>query len=276
MKILYPIIALGSLGILFGIGLSLAAKKFCISSDPRIDKIQDNLPGANCGACGMGGCSGLAEALTEGKCDVDRCTVASEESKSKVAKILGVEFKKTTKKIAVLHCAGGVKVKDRFIYRGIEDCMAANLILKGQKSCIFGCLGFGNCVKVCPFDALKMSEEDGLPVVDKDKCMACNKCVLACPKKLFNLLPVMHFTIGHKSTGELCKGIYIACSSHDAGRDTKAACPFGCIACKLCEKACKFDAIHVIDNLAVIDYNKCTSCGACVQACPRETICIRL
>lgn len=259
MEILYPIIALGSLGVLFGVGLSLAGKKFCVSSDPRIEKIQDNLPGANCGACGMAGCSGLAEALTEGKCGVESCTVASDESKAKVAKILGIELKKTIKKVALLHCAGGVKAKNKFTYRGINDCMAASLVLKGQKSCIFGCLGFGNCVKVCPFDAIKMSKETGLPVIDKEKCRACNKCSIACPKKLITLVPVV-------------SKVFIACSSHDAGKDTAAACPVGCIACRLCEKACKFDAIHVIDNLAVIDYNKCTSCGACVKACPRKTI----
>jgi len=258
MEIIYPILALGSLGILFGVGLSLAAKKLCVSSDPRIDKIQNNLPGANCGACGMGGCSGLAEALTEGKCSVDKCTVAEEESKAKISQILGVEFKKSVRKIASLHCAGGVKVKERFIYSGINDCVAANLVLGGQKSCVYGCLGFGTCVKVCPFGAIAMSKE-GLPVIDKDKCKACNKCVEACPKKLFSLIPETH-------------NVIVACSSCDSGKETKSVCPVGCIACRLCEKACKFDAIHVVDNIAVIDYNKCTSCGECVKVCPMKTI----
>ncbi len=258
MEILYPIIALGSLGILFGIGLSLAARKFCVSSDPKIDNIQNNLPGANCGACGMGGCSGLAEALTEGKCDVDKCTVAGEDSKIKIAQILGVEFKKKARMIATLHCAGGKKVKERFIYNGISDCVAANLLFGGGKDCTYGCLGFGTCVKICPFGAISMSN-DGLPVIDKDKCKACNKCVEACPKKLFSLVPETHT-------------VFVACSSGDLGKDTKSACPVGCIACKLCERACKFDAIHVIDNLAVIDYNKCTSCGECIKVCPMKTI----
>jgi RnfABCDGE-type electron transport complex B subunit len=281
MEILYSIIALGGLGIIFGVGLSLAGKKFCVSSDPKLEKIQDNLPGANCGACGMAGCSGLAEALADGKCGIDKCTVANEESKAKIAKIMGVEFKKSVKKAAVLHCSGGVKVKERFLYHGIEDCVAANLVLKGQKSCAYGCLGFGNCVKACPFGAIKISKEEGLPIIDIDKCKACNKCVIACPKKLFTLIPVMHnidpltdCKVAGK-TNDSCNVVYVSCSSHDAGRDTKAACPVGCIACKLCEKACNFDAIHVVDNLAVIDYNKCTSCGACVKACPRKTIGIR-
>ncbi|MFY9402383.1 MAG: RnfABCDGE type electron transport complex subunit B [Candidatus Omnitrophota bacterium] len=258
MTILYPIIALGSLGVLFGVGLSLAAKKFCVSSNPKLDKIQDSLPGANCGACGMGGCSGLAEALAEGKCGIDKCTVAGEDSKIEISKILGVEFKKSVKRVATLHCAGGVKVGNRFIYNGIEDCVAANLVLGGQKNCVYGCLGFGTCVKACPFDAIKISK-DGLPIVDKDKCKACNKCVEACPKQLFSLVPVTHT-------------VFVACSSHDAGKDTRVVCPVGCIACKLCERACKFDAIHVIDNVAVIDYNKCTSCGECIKVCPVKVI----
>jgi len=258
MEILYPIIALGGLGILFGVGLSLAAKKFCVSSDPRIEKIQNNLPGANCGVCGMGGCSGLAEALTEGKCGVDKCTVAEEDSKIKITQILGVEFKKSVKKTAILHCGGGIKAKDRFIYSGIEDCAAANLVFGGQKGCVYGCLGFGSCVKACPFNAISMSDE-GLPVIDKDRCKACNKCVLICPKKLLSLVPSK-------------KNVTVSCSSHDPGREVRAVCPVGCIACRLCEKACKFDAIHIVDNLAVIDYTKCTSCGECTKVCPRKTI----
>jgi ferredoxin len=188
--------------------------------------------------------------------------VSADKAKEQIARLLGRTVEKKVKKIAVLHCNGGAKVKDRFLYQGIEDCVAANLVLGGQKECVFGCPGFGSCVKVCPFGAIKMSAE-GLPVVDENKCKACNKCVQICPKKLFSLLP-------QKST------VSVACSSHDSGKDTKAVCPVGCIACKRCEQVCTFDAIHVIDNLAIIDYNKCTSCGECVKSCPMKTICIRL
>ena len=113
-------------------------------------------------------------------------------------------------------------------------------------------------MKSCPFGAIKISK-DGLPVVDKDKCKACNKCVEVCPKQLFSLVPQTHT-------------VFVACSSHDTGKDTRAVCSVGCIGCKLCERACKFDAIHVIDNVAVIDYNKCTSCGECIKACPVRVI----
>lgn len=258
MEILIPILTLGFLGLVFGVGLALASKRFAVQVDPRLEKIHGLLPGANCGACGGAGCFGFAETVLSGKVKIDACRVANDEAKEKIAEVLGRTLIKGLKSTAVLRCNAGNKVKDRFIYQGIEDCVAANLVLGGQKECIYGCLGFSTCVKVCPFGAIKMSDE-GLPVVDKNKCKACNKCVQACPKKLFTLVPLVHT-------------VYVACSSHDIGKDTKAVCPVGCIACRLCEKACKFDAIHLIDNLAIIDYNKCTSCGECVKVCPVKCI----
>ena len=261
MNIVIPILILGALGIIFGVGLAIASKRLAVQIDPRLEKIHGLLPGSNCGACGGAGCFGFAESLLSGKLSIDACRVSEEKVKEQIARLLGKTLEKKTKSIAVLHCNGGKRVKNRFLYQGIEDCVAANLVLGGQKECVFGCLGFDTCVKVCPFRAIAMSDE-GLPVVDKDKCKACNKCVQICPKKLFSLVPVT-------------KNVYVACSSHDLGKDTKAVCPVGCIACKLCEKACLFDAIHVIDNLAVIDYNKCTSCGECVKVCPMKTIQMR-
>ncbi len=277
MEIFIPILTLGVLGAIFGVGLAIASKKFAVQVDPRLEKIHGLLPGSNCGACGGAGCFGFAESVLSGKLPVDACRVSEERVKEQIARLLGQKLEKKVKTIATLHCNGGIRVKERYIYDGILDCVAANLVLGGAKDCVFGCLGFGTCAKVCPFGAIKMSDE-GLPVVDKDKCRACNKCVLVCPKKLFSLIPVT-------ST------VYVACSSHDPGKETKAVCPVGCIACGLCQKACPFDAIHVIDastalsvnpgcnrrvdNLAVIDYNKCTSCGECVKVCPMKTIRIR-
>jgi electron transport complex protein RnfB len=268
MEILIPILTLGFLGLLFGIGLALASKKFAVKADPRLEKIVGLLPGSNCGACGGAGCFGFAESILSGKAKVDACRVADDKIKEQIAQVLGRKLQKIEKGIAVLHCNGGTKVKDRFLYQGIEDCVAANLVLGGQKECVWGCLGFGDCERVCPFGAIKMSgeglpspctQELGLPIVDKDKCKACNKCVLVCPKKLFTLVPITH-------------NVYVACSSHDLGKDTIAVCPVGCIACRKCEQVCPVDAIHVIDNLAVLDYDKCTSCGKCVEVCPTKTI----
>jgi RnfABCDGE-type electron transport complex B subunit len=261
MEIIIPILTLGTLGLLFGVGLAIASKKFAIETDPRLEKIHGLLPGSNCGACGGAGCFGFAESLLSGKVSVDACRVSEEAVKEQIARLLGKKLDKKVKQIAVLHCNGGARVEDRFIYEGIEDCIAVNLVLGGQKECVFGCLGFATCVRVCPFDAIQMSVE-GLAVVDKEKCKACNKCVEACPKKLFSLVPVTHT-------------VYVACSSQDSGKDTRAVCPVGCIACRKCEQVCPVDAIHVIDNLAVIDYAKCTSCGECVKVCPMKTILIR-
>ncbi|MDD4980621.1 MAG: RnfABCDGE type electron transport complex subunit B [Candidatus Omnitrophica bacterium] len=258
MEILIPILTLGVLGLLFGVGLALASKKLAVHVDARLEKIHGLLPGSNCGACGGAGCFGFAESVLSGKLKIDACRVSSDETKKQIAEALGRKLQKIEKAVAVLHCAGGTKVKDRFLYSGIEDCVAANLVLGGQKECVWGCLGFGSCVRVCPFDAIKMSDT-GLPVVDKDKCKACNKCVLICPKKLFTLVPVTH-------------DVYVACSSHDLGKDTRLVCPVGCIACRKCEQVCPVDAIHVIDNLAIIDYNKCTSCGKCIEVCPVKCI----
>jgi RnfABCDGE-type electron transport complex B subunit len=261
MDILIPILTLGLLGLIFGIGLALASKKLAMQVDPRLERIHGLLPGSNCGACGGAGCFGFAEDILSGKRKIDACRVANDVAKEKIAEVLGRKLIKGIESVAVLHCNSGRKVKDRFLYQGIKDCVAANLVLGGQKECVFGCLGFDTCVKVCPFGAIQMSAE-GLPLVDKNKCKACNKCVLVCPKNLFSLVPISG-------------NVYVACRSHDLGKDTTVVCPVGCIACKLCQKACPVDAIHVIDNLAVIDYNKCTSCGECVKVCPAKTIRIR-
>lgn len=258
MDIIIPILTLGILGIIFGVGLAVASKKLAVHIDPRLERIHGLLPGANCGACGGAGCFGFAEDLLSGKRNISACRVAEEEIKEKIAAILGKSLDKGVRKVATLHCFGGSRVKDKYIYKGLQSCVAANLVLAGQKECVFGCLGFGDCVSVCPFDAIKMTDE-GLPEIDKDKCRACNKCVEICPKKIISLSPVK-------------KSVYVACSSHDPGKQTKAVCPVGCISCKLCEKACPVSAIRVIDNLAVIDYEKCTSCGKCVEVCPMKTI----
>jgi Na+-translocating ferredoxin:NAD+ oxidoreductase RNF subunit RnfB len=258
--IIIPALSLLGLGVAFGAGLALAAKKFRVSTDPRLQEILEKLPGSNCGSCGApGGCSGFAEGLLKGKFSVARCVLIKQENREEVAKILGVEAKVKVRTCAVLYCNGGDKrAKDKFSYQGIKDCIAASQVMSGPKACLYGCIGFGTCASACVFGAITMDKE-GLPVVSEERCVACGRCVEACPKKLFTLVPVEN-------------KVYVACNSQDTGRDTKAVCQVGCIACKLCEKACGFDAIHVIGNLAVIDYNKCTSCGECVKVCPAKTI----
>lgn len=253
---LAPILILGILGLLFGVGLYVASKVFHVDIDPRVEQICGALPGANCGACGLAGCSGLAKAIVHGSASVDACIPGGEEVAHIVADIMGVKAEVKDKQVAVLRCKGR-DVKDRFEYRGIPTCVAANQTLGGPKNCIYGCLMYGDCEKACPFDAIHMV--NGFPVVDEVKCKSCGACVEACPRNLYFLKPL----------GRL---VHVTCMSNDKAKDVMSICKVGCIGCKKCEKECKFDAIHITDFLASIDYEKCTSCGMCVKVCPTNAI----
>lgn len=247
---------LGALGLVFGLGLFIASKIFFVKIDPRIERIEGALPGSNCGACGLAGCGGLARAIVHGSADVTGCIAGGESISHIIADIMGVKAKEVDKKVAILHC-GGRDVADRFVYVGNRTCMAASLFQGGPKGCLYGCIGYGDCSRVCPFGAISMI--DDLPVVDEMKCTACGKCVDACPKDLYDL-------------NSFKKLVHVACRSHDTGKVTRSVCKVGCIACKKCEIVCPFNAIHVENNVAVMDYEKCTSCGKCVEECPTNTI----
>jgi len=250
------LIILGVLGVVFGVGLFIASRVFHVSIDPRIEKVEAALPGANCGACGMAGCSSLAKSMVHGSADVTACIPGGDAVAKRVASILGVEAGGMERRVAVIHCRGR-NVDDRFEYKGVESCSAANLMHGGSKSCSYGCIGFGDCVEVCPFDAIHMI--DGFPEVDESKCVACGKCVEACPKDLIEI----------HGASDL---VHVLCKSRDVGKVVRQNCDVGCIGCGKCERICKFDAIHVVDGIAVIDYEKCKSCGLCVKECPTGAI----
>ncbi len=259
--LLEAILTMGLLALMFAIGLALASKKLQVKKDPKIDEVLKALPGINCGACGYAGCKAYAEAVATNKdVPVDLCIPGKKEIAEKIAKITGKEAKgKKVELVAQIKCAGDKeKTSSKSEYDGIKTCKAANLVLGGFKSCSYGCIGYGDCVKVCKFDALKMGE-NGLPVIDKEKCTACGACVKECPNNLFRLVP--------KS-----KKIHVLCSSKDNGKDVVKVCKVGCIGCGACERACNFDAIHVRNNLADIDYSKCAMCGKCVSVCPRKVV----
>ena len=181
------------------------------------------------------------------------------ELAEKIAEVLGVEAGSAVRKTAFVKCAGSCsKAKEKYTYYGVEDCsMAEQLPGKGAKGCTYGCHGYGNCVRVCEFDAIHIV--DGIAYVNKDKCKACGKCVLECPRNLIEIVP---YSAKH----------LVQCSSKDKGKDVKSVCDIGCIACKMCEKVCEFDAIKVVDNIAHIDYEKCTNCGKCAEKCPVKVI----
>lgn len=258
MHILVPVLTLGALGLLFGVGLAFASRKFAVHVDPRLEKIHGLLPGSNCGGCGGAGCFAFAEGLLSGKMQLGACRVAEDKVKEIIASLLGTAVEKEVKKVAVVHCHGGARVKERFVYDGPADCVAAAMLLGGQKSCVFGCLGLGTCARICPFDAIHMNSE-GLPDVDEAKCTSCGKCVAGCPKGLFSLVPVT-------------KRQVVRCRSLDAGKKVLDVCSVGCISCGKCVKACPVQAIKLVDNCAVIEYTVCDNRGECVRVCPTKAI----
>ncbi len=250
-------ITLSILGMVFGIGLAIASDRFAVQVDPRIESINEVLPGANCGACGQPGCSGFAQAVVEGKSPVTGCTVGQAAVARLVANIMGVKFEGRERVVSVVMChARGVT--DKFVYNGIKDCRAANLVGGGYLGCDYGCLGLGTCVEACKFEAMYMGK-DGLPKVIEERCTGCGRCAAVCPRKIISILPES-------------KMVHVRCKSLDKGAVAKKICQDSCIACKQCEKICPYDAIHVQNNLAVIDYQKCVSCGKCVEVCPNNTI----
>ncbi len=251
--------SLGGMGVLFGLGLGYAGEKFKVYEDPNLGSVRDALPGANCGGCGFAGCDAFAAAVCEGKAKPNGCPVGGAESTQKISDILGIKAEIKEKHVSFVKCGGNLNFSNfRYDYYGINDCKAAmQLSGGGAKACSYGCLGCGSCVRACKFDALHIV--DGIALVDREKCTACGMCVPQCPKDLLELVPYR-------------SGVRAACNSHDTGKTVRALCKVGCIACKMCEKACAYDAVHVTDNLARIDYSKCVECNECAKKCPTGTI----
>lgn len=258
LGIIIPVVAMALLGLVFGAGLAYALKIFGIEVDPTLALIISKLPGTNCGACGKAGCAGFAEALKDGKVMPAQCVVSDRKTRRTIARILGIKDMSLEQVVATLLCNGGTNAKDKYVYRGIKSCKAASLIFGGYKACEFGCLGLGDCVEVCPFDALSIGEQ-GIPVVNLKRCTACGNCVKTCPKNLFVLTP-------------LKSSYYVKCSSKEPAAVKAKACRASCIACKKCEGACPVGAIKVDSNLSRIDYVKCQNIGKCFEVCPTKVI----
>ncbi len=256
----WTLVFLAGLGTVFGTVLAMAAKRFAVEIDPRVEKVKDVLAHAHCGACGYAGCEQYAEAVVKNP-DVppNLCTPAGARGAEAVALITGKKAEAREPQFARIMCQGGCsKSLKKFKYEGVRDCRAAVLAGGGDKACGFGCLGYGTCSRVCPFGAISMNEDD-LPVVDITKCTGCRKCEQACPKKVIEVLPAS-------------RAVLVSCHSKDKGIDTKKNCQVGCIACGKCVKICPFDAPSVTNNLSRINLDKCKVCGLCVSPCPTNAI----
>ena len=254
--IIIAAVLVGGTGLFIGIFLGIAGKKFAVEVDEKEIAIREELPGNNCGGCGFPGCDGLAKAIASGEAPVNACPVGGAPVAAKIGAILGQDAGEAVHRVAFVKCAGDCeKTTQSYQYTGVEDCTMMQFIPGGgEKACKYGCLGYGSCVKACPFDAVHIV--NGIAVVDKEACKACGKCVDACPKHLIELVPYDQKYL-------------VACSSKDKGKAVMNACKVGCIACKKCEKDCPAGAITVTDNIAHIDYEKCTNCGKCKDSCPR-------
>jgi Na+-translocating ferredoxin:NAD+ oxidoreductase RNF subunit RnfB len=251
---------LGGVGLLFGALIALAHRRFHVWEDPRIDVVASLLPNANCGACGYPGCRGFAEAAVQGAVAPAQCTVMSAAAREDVASYLGVAVGQSTKVVARLLCAGGSHVApNKAVYRGVASCAAAAAVSGGGKGCAWGCLGLGDCAVACTFDAIRMSAH-GLPLVDPERCTACNDCVEACPLGLFLLMPVDHKLI-------------VQCRSLLEGEAATRVCAVACNACGRCVQDAAPGVIALKNGLAVIDYDRIALATAAAAArCPTGAI----
>ena len=258
--ILDSALVLGGVGLFFGFMIAMANKKFYVWEDPRIDEVEDILPSTNCGACGMPGCRAFAEAVVSGDQQPSGCTVMGPDDREDIAIYLGVDAGEATKRVARLLCAGGKNEAVRFSdYSGLDTCKAAAAVAGGGKGCNWGCLGLADCEDVWLLDAIYMNDDE-LPVVIPDLCTACNDCVEACPKDLFELMPMEQKLIVQ------CKNLL----KGDAAEDL---CSVACNTCNRCVADSEPGVIDMIDNLAVINYelNELTSPKA-LERCPTNAI----
>jgi len=262
--IIYAVVSLSAIGVAAAIILFFVAQKFKVIEDPRIDDVEEALPGANCGGCGYAGCRAFAEGMVkQGTMEGFNCPVGGGEVMANIGKLLGLEAVVAEPQVAVIRCNGSrVNAPKKINYDGPATCAFAHNLYSGESGCPYGCLGLGDCVDACEFGAMYMDEETGLPVVIEENCVACGACVKACPRDIIEL----------RNVGKKSKRIFVSCINEEKGAPAKKNCDVACIGCGKCAKVCAFDAITIKNNLAYIDYEKCKLCRKCVPVCPTNAI----
>lgn len=258
MSLLTPVLIVTVIGLLAGLILTIASKFMAVEVDERFDEVRNCLPGANCGACGYAGCDAYAEALLKGDVATNLCVPGGASAAADISAVLGVECEAVVPKRAFVKCNGCTEHTQKMTdYDGIKSCKAAAMYYGGDGMCSFGCLGYGDCVAACPYDAIQIV--NGVAKVNPLNCVGCGVCAKTCPKGIINIIPASN-------------NVAVACSSKDKGAVVRKACSSGCIGCKMCEKVCPNGAISVNDNLAYIDPEKCENCGLCAEKCPVKAI----
>lgn len=262
--ILFTILTLVAIGAAAAVILYFVAQKFKVFEDPRIDEVEESLPGANCGGCGFPGCRNFAETLVKADSwEGMFCPVGGNETMAKAAAIMGKEAIEQAPRVAVVRCNGTPEFRPRSnVYDGAPTCAIAHSLFTGEGGCPHGCLGEGDCVVVCDFDAIHMDPVTELPVVDDEKCTACGACVDACPRNIIEL----------RKKNKKDRKIYVSCINEEKGGVAKKNCSVACIGCSKCFKVCPYEAITMENNLAFIDSDKCKLCRKCVTECPTDAI----
>jgi Na+-translocating ferredoxin:NAD+ oxidoreductase RNF subunit RnfB len=262
--ILLAAFLLGAIGLIAAVILFFVSKLFYVSEDPLIEEVTDCLPLANCGGCGFPGCKGLAEAIVNaGSMNGLVCPAANDKTLADIAEVLGIEAVAVIPHIAVLHCNGScTNAPVKAFYDSALSCAYAASIFAGESACPYGCLGCGDCISVCKFDAISMNPETKLPKIDEHQCTGCSACVKACPRNLIEI----------RKKDKLGRRVFVACANREKGAVAKKNCSVACIGCGKCAKFCSAGAIKIENFLAKIDEEKCNLCYKCVNECPNYTI----
>jgi Na+-translocating ferredoxin:NAD+ oxidoreductase RNF subunit RnfB len=263
-SIIYAILALSIIGAVAALILYFVAQKFKVYEDPRIDTVCKKLPGANCGGCGYAGCRALAEAIVKAESLENKfCPVGGANTMNEIAEVMNLSVEASEPKIAVVRCNGGkCNTQAKANFEGFDNCLFAHMTFSSEGGCSNGCLGLGNCVKACSFDAIHINPETKLPEVDEEKCVACGACVKTCPRSVIEL----------RNKGKNSRRVFVSCINQEKGAAAKKNCEAACIGCGKCAKACPFEAISINNNVAYIDFNKCKLCRKCVAECPTGAI----